>query len=79
MTKEDVLRRMNKERGLLHSVKYRKTSYLGHVFQNEKNYNLQLLIEGKIERKRPIERERMSYVLAKNYEEFRRTDRNCRK
>lgn len=54
--------RVNNKRDLLNTVKYKKTSYLGHVLRNDKYYSLKLLTEGWIEGKRPIGRKRLSWL-----------------
>ncbi|VEN53317.1 unnamed protein product, partial [Callosobruchus maculatus] len=62
VTNEEVLRRVHKERELLHLIKIRKTSYLGHVLRNDKYYILQLIIMGRIQGKRTIGRKKLSWL-----------------
>jgi len=57
-TNDEVLRIINKDRELLDTIKRRKTAYLGHVIRNERYQFLKLIIEGKIEGKRGIERKK---------------------
>lgn len=82
ITNEEVLRRVNKERDLLHTVKCKKTSYLGHILRNDKYYILQLIIKGKIEGKRSIGRKKLSWLrnirnwTGLNFEELIRTAEN---
>lgn len=60
ITNENVLRRINRDRELLLTIKRRKTAYLGHIMRNTKYQLLQLIIEGKIEGKRGMGRKKMS-------------------
>ena len=68
ITNEEVLRRMNKERELLVTVKKRKACYLGHIFRSEKYNLLQLIVQGKVEGRRGIGRRRISWM--KNLREW---------
>lgn len=44
-----VLRRINRERELVQTIKERKTSYLGHIMRNPKYKLLQTIIRGNID------------------------------
>ncbi|XP_055384420.1 uncharacterized protein LOC129614059 [Condylostylus longicornis] len=58
----EVLRRINKERELLTTIKRRKAAYFGHVMRNSKYHLLQLIIQGKIQGKRGIGRKQISWL-----------------
>ncbi|CAH2233818.1 jg22499 [Pararge aegeria aegeria] len=45
---EEVLRRVNQRRELLHTIKIRKVAYLGHLLSHEKYELLQLIMIGKV-------------------------------
>ena len=62
VSNDEVLRRMEKQRELLLTIKQRKTQYLGHVMRGKKYQLLQLIIEGKIQGKRSIGRRRNSWL-----------------
>lgn len=62
VTNEEVLRRMKTERELMRTIKIRKLAYLGHVMRNEKYSLLQLVLQGKIEGRRPPGRRRTSWL-----------------
>ena len=62
VTNEEVLRRAQCERELLHVVKKRKTAYLGHVMRGSRYELLKLIMEGKIEGKRGIGRKKHSWL-----------------
>lgn len=65
---EEVLRKMNKEKEVLLTIKKRKLQYLGHVMRGEKYQLLQLIVQGKIVGKRSIGRRRNSWM--KNLREW---------
>ena len=62
ITNKEVLRRVNKERDQLYTIKCKKTSYLEHILRNDKYYTLQLIIKRNIERKRSIGRKKLSWL-----------------
>ncbi|CAH2235377.1 jg5945 [Pararge aegeria aegeria] len=51
VSNEEVLRRVNQRRELLHTIKIRKVAYLGHVLSHER-YELLATYDGKSCRKR---------------------------
>lgn len=58
----EVLRRANTDRQLFKTVKFRKTSYFGHIMTGEKYSILQLIIKGKIEGRRGVGRKQLSWL-----------------
>lgn len=58
----EILRRLNTERHLLHTIKIRKTTYFGHIIRGEKYQLLVLILQGKIEGRRGIGRKQMSWL-----------------
>uniref|UniRef100_A0A8D8RKM6 Uncharacterized protein n=1 Tax=Cacopsylla melanoneura TaxID=428564 RepID=A0A8D8RKM6_9HEMI len=53
VTNEEVLRRMNKDREVMITIKVRKLQYFGHIMRNESRYTLlQAILQGKIFGKR---------------------------
>lgn len=62
VTNEEVLRRAQCERELVHTVKKRKTAYLGHIMRGSRYEILKLIMEGKIEGKRGIGRKKHSWL-----------------
>lgn len=68
VTNVEVLRRMQKEKELILTIKKRKLQYLGHVMRGDKYQLLQLIIQGKIMGKRSIGRRRNSWL--KNLREW---------
>ncbi|KAI5746880.1 hypothetical protein M8J77_008501 [Diaphorina citri] len=62
VTNLEVLRRMGKEPEILHEVKKRKLSYLGHIMRGPKYEILHLIIQGKIIGKRSVGRRRISWL-----------------
>lgn len=62
ITNDEVLRRLNRNRGILTIIKRRKTAYLGHIMRNAKYGLLQLIIEGKVEGRRGVGRKKMSWL-----------------
>ena len=68
VTNVEVLRRMQKEKELVFTIKKRKLQYLGHVMRGDKYQLLQLIIQGKIIGKRSIGRRRNSWL--KNLREW---------
>jgi len=61
-TNDEVSRIINKDRVLLDTIKRRKTAYLSHVILNERYQFVQLIIKGKIEGKRGIDRKKMLWL-----------------
>ena len=61
-TNEEILERIGRGRELMSIIKRRKTAYLGHVVRNERYHLLQLIMEGKIERRRGVGRRRISWL-----------------
>uniref|UniRef100_A0A2H1V1U0 SFRICE_035738 n=1 Tax=Spodoptera frugiperda TaxID=7108 RepID=A0A2H1V1U0_SPOFR len=57
-----VLRLLNKKTEILNTIKRRKLQYFGHIMRNDKYQLLQLLIQGKIQGKRPPGRRRTSWL-----------------
>ena len=63
ITNEEVLRRMNCQPVLMHTIKQRKLEYLGHIMRNPVKYRmLQLFLQGKVEGKRGPGRRRISWL-----------------
>ena len=62
VTNIEVLRRMNKSKEILQTVKERKLQYLGQIMRGEIYEILRLIIEGKIAGKRSIGRRQNSWV-----------------
>lgn len=62
ITNNEVLRRMNKEREILNTIKLRKLGYFGHIMRNQQYQILQLTIQGKVEGKRGSGRRRTSWL-----------------
>lgn len=58
-TNKEILKWIGREHELLLTMKSRKTAYLGHVLRNEGYHLLHLVIEGKIEGKRGLDRKKM--------------------
>lgn len=56
----EVLHRMNTDRALLTTINRKKTSYLSQNMRNHKYEFFQLTIQGKIERRRGIDRKQFS-------------------
>lgn len=52
---KNIIRKMNRDRGLLTKVKKRKITYLRHIMRNRIYHRLQLIIEGKITDSRGLE------------------------
>lgn len=53
VTNNNVLKRLNKEKGVMKLVKQRKLEYLGYIMRNKQRYvMLQLVRQGKVDRKR---------------------------
>ena len=79
VTNNEVLQKIGGERELLHIIKIRKTTYLGHLLRNEKYELPQLIIEGKLEGKRGLGRKRLSWMrnirnwTGMNFEQVLRT------
>ena len=78
VTNVEVLRRMQKEKELVLTIKERKLQYLGHVMRGDKYRLLQLIIQGKVIGKRSIGRRRHSWLRnlrewynSSNYQLFR--------
>ncbi|CAG9839537.1 unnamed protein product [Diabrotica balteata] len=63
VTNEEVLRRMNKDREVLTTIKSRKLQFFGHIIRNESRYALlQATLQGKIFGKRGPGRRRTSWL-----------------
>ena len=63
VTNSEILRRMNKEKEVLYTVKSRKLQYLGHIMRNECRYKLlQNILQGKVCGKRGVGRRRTSWL-----------------
>ncbi|XP_025996276.1 uncharacterized protein LOC113005231 [Solenopsis invicta] len=62
ITNADVWRRSGARRELLVTVKCKKIEYLGHVLRGEKYRLLQLILKGRIEGRRGIGREKLSWL-----------------
>ena len=62
ITNEDVLRRINKERELVNTVKARELKYFCHVMRGERYNVLRLIMEGKFAGKRSSGRRRTSWL-----------------
>lgn len=63
VTNVEILRRMEKEKEVLTTVKARKIQYLGHIMRNESRYHLlQTILQGKIPGKRSVGRRRISWL-----------------
>ncbi|CAG9832009.1 unnamed protein product [Diabrotica balteata] len=63
VTNEEVLRRMNKNREVLTTIKSRKLQFFGHIMRNESRYALlQFILQGKIFGKRVSGRRRTSWL-----------------
>ncbi|KAL3268742.1 hypothetical protein HHI36_007844 [Cryptolaemus montrouzieri] len=62
ITNEEVLRRLDKHREILFTVKKRKMEYFGHIMRHEKYRLLQLIIQGKTDSKRGPGRRRHSWL-----------------
>uniref|UniRef100_A0A8D9BDT9 Uncharacterized protein n=1 Tax=Cacopsylla melanoneura TaxID=428564 RepID=A0A8D9BDT9_9HEMI len=61
VTNVEVLRRMNKNMELEHTIKKRKLEYLGHILRGTKYKMLNLILEGRIEGRRSRGRRRKSW------------------
>ena len=62
MTNASVLESMEKDCEIIKSIKIRKLQYFGHIMRNSKYRILQLIIEGKIEGRRPRGRRKISWL-----------------
>lgn len=63
ITNEEVLRRMNKQKEIVNTIKIRKLQYLGHIMRNDSRYSLlQTIIQGKIDGRRGPGRRRISWL-----------------
>lgn len=62
VTTEEVLKRINMDRGLLEGTKKRKASYLGHILGHEKYNFLQRIMKEKIKGKRGPEKREMAWL-----------------
>ena len=61
VSNDEVLRRAGVDRELMGTIKRRKISYLGHIVRGKKYEFLQLILEGRIEGKRPPGRTKQSW------------------
>lgn len=59
---ERVLERLQTERTLLSTIKRRKLEYFGHMIRGPKYRPLQIIMQGKVEGKRPIGRKNLSWL-----------------
>ncbi|CAH2235402.1 jg5970 [Pararge aegeria aegeria] len=62
VSNEDVLRRVNQRRELLHTMKIRKVAYLGHVLRHERYELLQLIMMGKVAGRRGVGHRKKSWL-----------------
>lgn len=63
VTNNEVMRRMQKNKELINTVKCRKLQYLGHIMRNPSRYKLlQQILQGKIDSKREPGRRRISWL-----------------
>lgn len=62
ITNEEVLRRVKKKREILLLIKERKLQYLGHIMRNRKYQLLQLMLQGRIEGRRSVGRQRSTWL-----------------
>lgn len=62
ISNERVLQMVNKEVEVLKTVKKRKLQYFGHIMRSDKYDLLQLIMQGKIQGKRPPGRRRTSWL-----------------
>ena len=67
MTNASVLESMEKDCEIIKSIKIRKLQYFGHIMRNSKYRILQLIIEGKIEGRRPRGRRKISWLNDKHF------------
>ncbi|CAH2207832.1 jg2370, partial [Pararge aegeria aegeria] len=86
VSNEEVLRRVNQRREVLHTIKIRKVVYLGHVLRQERYELVQLIMMVKVAARRDIVSRKKSWLyfrewtgiasaaelfrLAKNRQEF---------
>lgn len=72
VTNKDILRRLDKNRELLTTIKRRKTAYFGHIMRGSKYQLLQLIIEGKIEgiNNRREDRRQARHLEENNYQKL---------
>ncbi|XKL64613.1 hypothetical protein PGB90_004699 [Kerria lacca] len=61
VSNQEVLRRAGTERSLMKIIERRKTSYLGHILRGEKYGILRLILQGRVEGKRPKGRRKHSW------------------
>ncbi|CAH2210915.1 jg7570 [Pararge aegeria aegeria] len=85
VSNEEVLRRVNQRRELLHTIKIRKVAYLGHVLRHERYELLQLIMMGKVAGRRGVGRRKKSVSerlvesrVQQNYFASRKIDKNLR-
>lgn len=57
-----ILERLQTERTLLSTIKRRKLEYFGHMIRGPKYRPLQIIMQGKVEGKRPIGRKNLSWL-----------------
>ncbi|CAH2241180.1 jg3246 [Pararge aegeria aegeria] len=62
VSNEEVLRRVNQRRELLHTIKIRKVAYLGHVLRHERYELLQLIMMGRVAGRRGVGRRKKSWL-----------------
>ncbi|CAH2208118.1 jg7888, partial [Pararge aegeria aegeria] len=81
VSNEEVLRRVNQRRELLHTIKIRKVAYLGHVLRHERYGLLQLITMGKVAGRSPgfvIPESGLESRVHQNYFASRKIDKNLR-
>ena len=61
-TNKEVLRRMDKTKEVIFTVKMRKMDYLEHIMRNNKYRLFQLILKGKVDGRRGPERRRNSWL-----------------
>ncbi|CAH2266464.1 jg23611 [Pararge aegeria aegeria] len=62
VSNEEVLRRVNQRRELLHTIKIRKVACLGHVLRQERYELLQLIMMGKLQEEEALVAEKKSWL-----------------
>lgn len=63
ISNQKVLTRARTQPELLVSIKKRNITYYGHIIRSEKYHFIQLIIQGKIESRRPPGRRRTSWLI----------------
>ena len=58
-----ILQWMNKEKGIVNTIKTSKLQYLGHIMRNPQRYQLQQVVfQGKVMGRREVGRRRISWL-----------------